>query len=120
MSSDGTGGVSQQVTQLWSMMDDLCENDPAAYRSFIEKHMKAGAELLSAPEVDSCVRTEILVSPDCCSVTDRSRAFPVSFIHLISLHLCWTCRFVCELIVYSHVYVKIFCDPIKRRCKKCD
>ncbi len=54
--------VLSQVNQFWSMLDDLCENDPAAYRKLIEKQMKEGAEFTSPPELDSCLRTEILVS----------------------------------------------------------
>uniref|UniRef100_A0A3P8SGJ5 PIH1 domain-containing protein 2 n=1 Tax=Amphiprion percula TaxID=161767 RepID=A0A3P8SGJ5_AMPPE len=61
MSSAGsTEDVLQQVNQLWSMLDDLSENDPAAYRRFIEKQMKEGTEFSSPPELHSCLRTQIL------------------------------------------------------------
>jgi len=52
----------QQADQLWSMMDELCQDDPDAYQRFIQKHMKEGREVLSEPpHVESCVRTDILV-----------------------------------------------------------
>ncbi|XP_049433072.1 PIH1 domain-containing protein 2 [Epinephelus fuscoguttatus] len=61
MSSTGsTGDVLQQVNQFWSMLDELSENDPAAYRSFMEKQMKDGAAFRSPPELHSCLCTEIL------------------------------------------------------------
>ncbi|XP_034404882.1 PIH1 domain-containing protein 2 [Cyclopterus lumpus] len=50
----------QQVNQLWSILDDLSQNDPAAYRQFIDKQMKEGAEFRAPPELDSCLCTEIL------------------------------------------------------------
>uniref|UniRef100_A0A3B5B5T8 PIH1 domain containing 2 n=1 Tax=Stegastes partitus TaxID=144197 RepID=A0A3B5B5T8_9TELE len=61
MSSAGsTEDVLQQVNQLWSMLDDLSENDPAGYRRFIEKQMKEGDEFRSPPELHSTLCTEIL------------------------------------------------------------
>ncbi|MEQ2280089.1 hypothetical protein AMECASPLE_016183 [Ameca splendens] len=58
-----TGGredVLRQVSQFWSMLDDLSENDPATYRKFIEEQMKRGAEFNAPPELHSCLRTQIL------------------------------------------------------------
>lgn len=52
----------KQVEQFWSMLDDLSQNDPAAYRGFIQRQMKEGAEFSSPPELDSCLCTEMLVS----------------------------------------------------------
>lgn len=62
MSSASSKEALRQLDQFWSMLDDLCENDPAAYRRFIEKQMKEGAEYSSPPEIHTCLRTEILVS----------------------------------------------------------
>ncbi|KAM4743370.1 PIH1 domain-containing protein 2 [Anableps anableps] len=58
-----TGGkkdVLRQVSQFWSMLDDLSQSDPAGYRKFIEEQMKRGAEFNAPPELHSCVRTQIL------------------------------------------------------------
>ncbi|XP_045930565.1 PIH1 domain-containing protein 2 isoform X2 [Micropterus dolomieu] len=61
MSSTGSAGnVLQQVNHFWSMLDDLSQNDPDAYRKFIEKQMKEGAEFSAPPEVHSCLCTEIV------------------------------------------------------------
>lgn len=61
-STGSTEDVLQQMSKLWSMLDDLSENDPAAYRTLIEKQIKEGAEFRAPPELDSCLCTEILVS----------------------------------------------------------
>ncbi|XP_018523758.1 PIH1 domain-containing protein 2 [Lates calcarifer] len=59
-SAGGTQDVLQRVNQFWSMLDDLSENDPAAYRKFIQKQMEERAEFIAPPELDSCLYTEIL------------------------------------------------------------
>lgn len=61
-SNGGREDVLQQVSHFWSMLDDLSQSDPAAYRRFIEEQMKRGAEFNAPPELHSCVRTQILVS----------------------------------------------------------
>nr|XP_046245380.1 PIH1 domain-containing protein 2 [Scatophagus argus] len=61
MASNGSpDDVLRQVNQFWSMLDDLCENDPAAYRKFVEKQVKEGVELSAPPELNSCLCTEIM------------------------------------------------------------
>lgn len=63
MSSTGASkDVLQQVNRFWSMLDDLSQNDPKAYQSFIDKQMKDGIEFTAPPEPGYCLRTEILVS----------------------------------------------------------
>ncbi|XP_030008630.1 PIH1 domain-containing protein 2 [Sphaeramia orbicularis] len=52
--------VLQQVSHIWSMLDELCEDDPEAYRKLIEKQMREGAELNVPPEFHSCLCTEML------------------------------------------------------------
>ncbi|XP_029027283.1 PIH1 domain-containing protein 2 [Betta splendens] len=51
--------VLQQASQFWSMLDDLSESDPDAYRRLIQKQMEEGAELSAPPELDSCLCTEM-------------------------------------------------------------
>ncbi|XP_037631555.1 PIH1 domain-containing protein 2 isoform X1 [Sebastes umbrosus] len=61
MSSSGsTGDVLQQVNQFWSILDDFSQNDPEAYRRFIEKQVKEGAEFSAPPQLHSSLCTEIL------------------------------------------------------------
>lgn len=62
MASVGSTEVLRQVDHFWSVLDDLCLNDPVAYRKFIEKQLKEGAEFCAPPEIHSCLRTEIVVS----------------------------------------------------------
>ncbi|XP_047450278.1 PIH1 domain-containing protein 2 [Mugil cephalus] len=90
MSSTGiTQDVLQQVDRFWSMLDELSQNDPAAYRKLIEKQMKAGAEFCAQPELHSTLCAEILEPErgplyiNICSwkrvpaPQDRSRPLPV-------------------------------------------
>ncbi|KAM6933872.1 PIH1 domain-containing protein 2 [Xenentodon cancila] len=61
MSSTGSSEeVLRQVNQFWSMLDDLSQNDPAAYRRLVEKQLKHGAELGAPPELHSCLCTHML------------------------------------------------------------
>lgn len=63
MSSTGaTEDVLRQVSHFWSMLDELSENDPAAYRKLIQKQLAEGAEVGSPPELHSCLCTQMLVS----------------------------------------------------------
>ncbi|KAK2847427.1 hypothetical protein Q5P01_010426 [Channa striata] len=59
-STGGAEDVLQQVNQFWSMLDDLCDSDPEGYRKFIQKQMEEGAELSAAPELHSCLCTDML------------------------------------------------------------
>lgn len=61
-STYSTEDVLQQVNQFWSMLDDLSECDPEAYRKFIQKQMTDGDDFTSPPELDSCLRIEMSVS----------------------------------------------------------
>nr|XP_019943797.1 PREDICTED: PIH1 domain-containing protein 2 isoform X1 [Paralichthys olivaceus] len=56
----GPEDVLQQVSQLWSMMDELSLSDPAAYRRFIHTQLEEGAGFTSPPELDSCLCAEVL------------------------------------------------------------
>lgn len=51
-----------QVNQLWSLLDDMAENNPDDYKVFIERQMRDRAEYLSPPEPHSCLRTSVKVS----------------------------------------------------------
>uniref|UniRef100_A0A3Q3X9F3 PIH1D1/2/3 CS-like domain-containing protein n=1 Tax=Mola mola TaxID=94237 RepID=A0A3Q3X9F3_MOLML len=59
MASTGRANVFRQVSQLWSMLDELCEQEPASYRRFVEKQMKEAAELSAPPELRCCLRTQL-------------------------------------------------------------
>lgn len=48
------------VNHLWSMLDDLAENNHEGYQRFIEHHLKEGMEQMAPPEAHSCVQTRIL------------------------------------------------------------
>ncbi|XP_067935796.1 PIH1 domain-containing protein 2-like [Watersipora subatra] len=46
-----------QASQIWSMLDDMAENNPSAYRKFIDKQLKEGREHNKPPEPHMCVQT---------------------------------------------------------------
>lgn len=53
--------VLKQLDQLWCRLDDFYENDPEAYRSFIQK-VQQGAASSATPKLDSCLCADMLVS----------------------------------------------------------
>lgn len=61
-SSGAAGGVLQQVNQLWSMLDNLCENDPKAYSRFIHRQVDEAVAANAPPQLYSCISTWLLVS----------------------------------------------------------
>nr|XP_020470493.1 PIH1 domain-containing protein 2 [Monopterus albus] len=50
----------QQLSQFWSMLDELSQSDPAAYRKFIQKQMKEGTDFSAPPKLVSCICAEML------------------------------------------------------------
>lgn len=58
----GTESMMQQAQHIWSMLDDMAENDPKAYRRFIEKQKAEHKEYMSPPEPHMCVQTQMIVS----------------------------------------------------------
>lgn len=55
-------GLKTQAQHIWSMLDDMAANDPAAYRKFIDRQMKEGKEAMSPPKPHMCVLTCTYVS----------------------------------------------------------
>ncbi|RUS80772.1 hypothetical protein EGW08_011495 [Elysia chlorotica] len=55
-------GMSTQAQQIWSMLDDMAENDPAAYRKFIERQVKEGKDYMAPPDPHMCVQVKLLTS----------------------------------------------------------
>ncbi|XP_021063585.1 PIH1 domain-containing protein 2 [Mus pahari] len=53
-------GLLTHISQFWSMLDDLAENDPQRYWNFIQQEMKDGKQLCVDPEPQLCVQTKIL------------------------------------------------------------
>uniref|UniRef100_A0A0B7A7Y4 PIH1 domain-containing protein 2 n=1 Tax=Arion vulgaris TaxID=1028688 RepID=A0A0B7A7Y4_9EUPU len=55
-----TEALSAQAQQLWSMLDDMSENNPTAYKKFIQQQMKEAKEHMSPPESHMCVQVTLL------------------------------------------------------------
>lgn len=55
-------GMSAQAQQIWSMLDDMASNNPAAYKKFIDQQIKEGKEHIAMPEPHMCVQVLLLVS----------------------------------------------------------
>ncbi|XP_053545834.1 PIH1 domain-containing protein 2 [Bombina bombina] len=48
------------INQFWSVLDDMAENNPESYQKFIQRHIKEGKNVMSAPEPHLCLQTKIL------------------------------------------------------------
>lgn len=58
--NEKTSKNDQYITQaqnIWSMLDDMAQSDPQAYKKFIDKTLKEGKELMKPPEPHMCIRT---------------------------------------------------------------
>ncbi|XP_060077550.1 PIH1 domain-containing protein 2-like [Ylistrum balloti] len=53
--------MMHQAQHIWSMLDDMANSDPKAYKNFIDKHIKEGQEFMSPPTPHMCVQTNLLV-----------------------------------------------------------
>lgn len=51
----------EQANKLWSMLDDMAEQDPQAYQRFIEKQCKEHQESMAPPKPHMCVKTQFQV-----------------------------------------------------------
>ncbi|XP_072548249.1 PIH1 domain-containing protein 2 [Salminus brasiliensis] len=51
--------VLQQVNQFWSILDEMSQNNPGAYRTFIERQLREGAEGLTPPRPHCCLRSSV-------------------------------------------------------------
>ena len=56
----GDAQTMTQASQIWSMLDDMAENNPSAYRKFIDKQLKEGKEMNAPPKPHMCVQTCIV------------------------------------------------------------
>ncbi|XP_060799467.1 PIH1 domain-containing protein 2 [Neoarius graeffei] len=55
--------VLAQVSQFWSMLDEMAQNNAEEYKRFIERQMRDSAEYFSPPEPHSCLRTSVGLQP---------------------------------------------------------
>ncbi|XP_076781248.1 PIH1 domain-containing protein 2 isoform X1 [Arvicanthis niloticus] len=53
-------GLLTHISQFWSMLDDLAENDPKRYQNFIQQELKDGKQFCVDPEPQLCLQTKIL------------------------------------------------------------
>ncbi|XP_033729180.1 PIH1 domain-containing protein 2-like [Pecten maximus] len=63
MDTDGkadSDSMMHQAQHIWSMLDDMANSDPKAYKNFIDKHIKEGQEFMSPPTPHMCVQTMML------------------------------------------------------------
>ncbi|XP_066534199.1 PIH1 domain-containing protein 2 isoform X2 [Hoplias malabaricus] len=51
--------VLQRVDQFWSLLDEMSQNSPGAYKTFIERQLQQGVEHFSPPKPHCCLRTTI-------------------------------------------------------------
>lgn len=77
----GKESMMNQAQQVWTMLDDMAENDPKAYKAFIDKQMQERKEFMSPAEPHMCVQTWMVVGycPVVCDRLDNLCDFYVSF-----------------------------------------
>ncbi len=64
-SSDGSDvDMATQAQHIWKMLDDMADNNPAAYRKFIDKQLQDGRDQMKPPEPHMCVLAKQVVSMD--------------------------------------------------------
>ncbi|XP_062572918.1 PIH1 domain-containing protein 2-like [Saccostrea cucullata] len=51
--------MMKQAQSIWTMLDEMAENNPQAYRKFIDKHMTEGKEYMKPAEPHMCVMTMV-------------------------------------------------------------
>ncbi|XP_078538426.1 PIH1 domain-containing protein 2 [Lissotriton helveticus] len=61
MEAGSSRDVLQHVEQFWSMLDDLADSDPAAYKTFIQRQLRDAKEQCTPPEPHISLHTKILV-----------------------------------------------------------
>lgn len=93
------------VNQFWSMLDEMAQNNPDEYKSFIERQMRDSGEYFSPPEPHSCLRTSVQVNHSdlhlqLCKATSHSVSQHIYHFMVISLWL------VCDkfMIGITHIY----------------
>ncbi|KAF5899846.1 PIH1 domain-containing protein 2, partial [Clarias magur] len=47
------------VNDFWSMLDEMAQNNPDEYKTFIARQMRDGAEYFSPPEPNTCLRASV-------------------------------------------------------------
>ncbi|XP_069470387.1 PIH1 domain-containing protein 2 [Ambystoma mexicanum] len=59
------GGISQNnlqhITQFWSMLDEMAESDPEAYKKFMQRQLSNAKDQCVPPEPHLSLRTKILI-----------------------------------------------------------
>ena len=53
----------QQAEKLWTLLDDMVDNDPDAYKCFINKQIQDHRQLTTPPTPEMCVHAMFKVSP---------------------------------------------------------
>ena len=86
--------MMQQAQQIWKMLDDMAENDPAAYRKFIDKQMADGKESMKPPKPHMCVQTKIQVTVALLSVYTKNKA-------INGFSKCFSFKFIQALCTYN-------------------
>lgn len=55
------GAALARVAQLWSLLDEMAENEPQAYRRLLRQQRAEAERLCAPPEPHLCLRTRLAV-----------------------------------------------------------
>eukprot|EP00117_Sycon_ciliatum_P045743 scpid62631/ scgid32842/ PIH1 domain-containing protein 2 len=58
------GDISREAQRIWSMLDEMAEENPESYKKFVETNIREGKELFEPPIPFRCFQTKLLSSKD--------------------------------------------------------
>ena len=51
-----SGDMQSKANQIWKMLDEMAESNPASYRDFIEKKMEEAKTFFQKPAACVCIK----------------------------------------------------------------
>lgn len=71
-----------KATQLWTMLDDMAENNPGSYRQFMQQQLKEAKQHYAPPEPRLCLKTCISVGQHSAEQQRRNIKGQIQFLLL--------------------------------------
>ena len=59
--SNSNQDMLKQASHIWSMLDEMADSDPNAYKKFIKKTMEDGEKKIILPKPFACVESALVV-----------------------------------------------------------
>ena len=52
--------ATEQAERIWKMLDELAEENPEAYKKFVNNNIREGKEMFEPATAEFCVRTKLV------------------------------------------------------------